>query len=60
MVRHAIAMVRWSVFRRGELAGRRVWRGRPTIFEYASKQKRLIDLVGKGGTLWLTTSRKID
>jgi hypothetical protein len=46
-------MVKWNVFRSGgggELYTR--------SYYYASRQKRLVDLVGDGGTLWLVTSRR--
>jgi hypothetical protein len=52
MTTHAMAFVKWDVFRPG--------RERPTerSFKYASRQRRLITLVGNGGTLWLVTSRR--
>ncbi|MBL7183548.1 MAG: toll/interleukin-1 receptor domain-containing protein [Anaerolineae bacterium] len=53
MTTHAIAMVKWNVFRGGG-GGERYTRS----YYYASKQKRLVNLVGDGGTLWLVTSRR--
>jgi hypothetical protein len=52
MTTHAMAMVKWNVFRSGG--------GAPYTrsYYYASKQKRLVNLVGDGGTLWLVTSRR--
>ena len=50
----AIAMVKFSVFRstdeNREKFGKAYW--------YKSKNKRLVDLVAKGGTLWVVTSLK--
>ncbi len=53
MTTHAMAMVKWNVFRSG--GG-----GEPYArsYYYACKQERLVDLVGDGGTLWLVTSRR--
>lgn len=53
MTTHAMAMVKWNVFRSGG-GGERYTRS----YYYASKQKRLVNLVGDGGTLWLVTSRR--
>ena len=53
MTTHAMAMVKWNVFRGGG-GGERYTRS----YYYASKQKRLVNLVGDGGTLWLVTSRR--
>jgi hypothetical protein len=53
MTTHAMAMVKWDVFRPG--AGRQMF---TRSYFYASRQKRLVDLVGDGGTLWLVTSRE--
>ncbi len=53
MPTHAIAMVKWKVFRPEEDSERY-----NRSYYYACKQKRLIDLVGDGGTLWLVTSRR--
>jgi hypothetical protein len=46
-------MVKWKVFRSGG-GGEPYTRS----YYYASKQKRLVDLAGDGGTLWLVTSRR--
>ena len=54
MATHAMAMVKWEVFRSGEREGDRY----KSSYYYACKQKRLVDLVGQGGTLWLVTSRR--
>jgi hypothetical protein len=53
MTTHAMAMVKWNVFRSGG-GGEPYTRS----YYYASKQKRLVNLVGDGGTLWLVTSRR--
>jgi hypothetical protein len=53
MTSHAMGMVKWSVFRSGG-GGQPYTRS----YYYASKQKRLVDLAGDGGTLWLVTSRR--
>lgn len=53
MTIHAMAMVKWNVFRGGG-GGERYTRS----YYYASRQKRLVNLVGDGGTLWLVTSRR--
>jgi len=53
MVAHALAMVRWNVFRPG--AGSELF---TRSYFYACRQKRLVNLVGDGGTLWLATSRR--
>jgi hypothetical protein len=53
MTTHAMAMVKWNVFRSGG-GGEPYTRS----YYYASKQKRLVDLVGDAGTLWLVTSRR--
>jgi hypothetical protein len=53
MATHAMAMVKWNVFRSGG-GGEPYTRS----YYYASKQKRLVNLVGDGGTLWLVTSRR--
>jgi len=51
MNRQALAFVRWEVFRPGGgSSGERV-------YDYGSDQKRLVNLVGQGGTLWLVTSK---
>jgi len=46
-------MVKWKVFRPG--AGSELF---TRSYFYASRQKRLVNLVGDGGTLWLVTSRR--
>jgi hypothetical protein len=51
MVPHALAMVKWKTFRPGGQGG-------VAVYDYGSDQKRLIEIVGSGGTLWLVTSRK--
>jgi len=53
MTTHAMAMVKWNVFRSGG-GGEPYTRS----YYYACKQQRLVDLVGDGGTLWLVTSRR--
>ncbi len=53
MTTHAMAMVKWNVFRGGG-GDERYTRS----YYYASQQKRLVNLVGDGGTLWLATSRR--
>jgi len=53
MTTHAMAMVKWNVFRGGG-GGEPYTRS----YYYASRQKRLVNLVGDGGTLWLVTSRR--
>lgn len=53
MVTHAMAMVKWDVFRPG--AGSELF---TRSYYYACRQKRLVNLVGDGGTLWLVTSRR--
>jgi hypothetical protein len=53
MTPHAIAMVKWKVFRPG--AGSELF---TRSYYYASRQRRLVNLVGDGGTLWLVTSRR--
>ncbi len=52
MTTHAMAMVKWNVFRAGG-GGEPYTRS----YYYASRQKRLVK-VGDGGTLWLVTSRR--
>ena len=53
MTTHAMAMVKWNVYRSGGGAGPYT-----RSYYYAGKKKRLVDLVGEGGTLWLVTSRR--
>jgi hypothetical protein len=53
MPNHAMAMVKWEVFRSAKSGGRY-----SRSYVYACKQKRLVNLVGDGGTLWLVTSRR--
>jgi hypothetical protein len=50
MATHIMAMVRWDVFRPGP--------GGFRVFDYGSKQKRLVEKAREGGTVWLVTSRK--
>ena len=47
-------MVKWGFFRPGSGIGRY-----SRSYFYASKQKRLLRIVGQGGTLWLVTSRRL-
>ena len=47
---HAMAMVKWKVFRPGRLGLK--------TFDYGSNQAQLIKKIGDGGTLWLVTSRR--
>lgn len=54
MTTHAMAMVKWEVFHGSGVGGERYSRR----YYYASRQKRLVNLVGDGGTLWLVTSRR--
>ena len=51
MNKHAMAFVRWEIFRPGG--------GKPgeRVYDYGSDQIRLVNLVGEGGTLWLVTSK---
>jgi hypothetical protein len=52
MTKHAVAMVRWDIFRPGKGAyGAKV-------LDYGSDQERLVERVADGGTLWLITSRR--
>jgi len=51
VARHAAAMVAWKTFRPERKVVQRV-------FAYGSNQRRLLDLVGDGGTLWLVTSTR--
>ena len=51
-------MVRWDVFRHGQIDNLKFARGGQRIYDYACRQKRLVDLVGNSGTLWLVTSRR--
>ncbi len=53
MTIHAMAMVKWNVFRPGE--GSELF---TRSYFYAGKQKRLVNLLDGGGALWLVTSRK--
>jgi hypothetical protein len=46
-------MVKWNTFRPGD-PDEQVTRS----YYYASRQKRLVNLVGGGGTLWLVTSKR--
>ena len=52
MSKHAAAMVGWKVFRpsRGS--------GGAAVYDYGSNQRRLLQRVADGGTLWLVTSRR--
>jgi hypothetical protein len=52
MTKHAAAMVKWNVFRPGR------GRGGAAVYDYGSNQKRLLQRVADGGTLWLVTSRR--
>ena len=51
MVRHAAAMVSWKTFRHGANGG-------AAAYDYGSKQRRLLERVADGGTLWLITSTR--
>jgi TIR domain len=51
VTRHAVAMVAWQTFHPGGNGGGRV-------YEYGSSQRRLLERVGDGGTLWLVTSTR--
>jgi hypothetical protein len=53
MTTQAMAMVKWDVFR--PAAGSELF---TRSYYYACRQKRLVNLVGDGGTLWLVTSRR--
>jgi hypothetical protein len=48
---HAMAMVKWKVFRPGGQGG-------VAVYDYGSDQKRLVETLSDGGILWLVTSRK--
>ena len=52
MTKHAAAMVKWKVFRPGG------GMGGAAVYDYGSNQKRLLQRVADGGTLWLVTSRR--
>lgn len=52
MTAHAVAMVRWNVFRPSEGTGG------AAVYDYGSDQELLLDRVADGGTLWLITSRR--
>ncbi len=51
MTRHAAAMVAWKTFRPGGTGG-------VAVYDYGSSQRRLLERVGDGGTLWLVTSTR--
>ena len=51
MIQHAAAMVAWKTFRSGGSGG-------AAAYDYGSNQKRLLERVGRGGTLWLVTSTR--
>jgi hypothetical protein len=52
MLRHALAFVKWKVFRH------RAREGRPErSFFYACPNRRLVERVGSGGTLWVVTRK---
>mgnify|MGYP002080501510 FL=1 len=53
-----MAFVRWEVFRSGKRQQGGGHGGGQRIFDYACPKKRLVDIVGNGGTLWLVTSRR--
>jgi TIR domain len=52
VIRHAAAMVSWKTFRPGG------GRGGEAVYDYGSKQRRLLGRVADGGTLWLVTSTR--
>lgn len=51
MIQHAAAMVAWKTFRSGGTGGAKA-------YDYGSNQRRLLDRVDGGGTLWLVTSTR--
>lgn len=51
MTRHAVATVKWNVFRPSEGTGG------AAVYDYGSDQQQLLRRVPEGGTLWLVTSR---
>lgn len=52
MTTHAVAMVKWEIFRPGKGTGG------AAVYDYGSDQKRLHHRVADGGTLWLITSTR--
>jgi len=51
MTKHAIAKVKWETYRSGGTGG-------VAVYDYGSDQKRLLERVADGGTLWLITSTR--
>jgi TIR domain len=51
VIRHAAAMVAWKTFRPGGTGG-------VAVYDYGSNQRRLLERVDNGGTLWLVTSTR--
>jgi hypothetical protein len=51
VIQHAAAMVAWKTFRSGATGGAKA-------YDYGSNQRRLLDRVDGGGTLWLITSTR--
>lgn len=52
MTKHAIAKVKWEIFRPSGGTGG------AAVYDYGSDQKHLLERVADNGTLWLITSRK--
>lgn len=52
MTTHAVAMVKWEIFRPGKGTGG------AAVYDYGSDQKQLHQRVADGGTLWLITSTR--
>lgn len=52
MATHAVAMVKWEIFRPGKGTGG------AAVYDYGSDQKQLHARVANGGTLWLMTSTR--
>jgi hypothetical protein len=52
VIRHAAAMVSWKTFRPGGGTGG------AAVYDYGSNQRRLLERVADGGTLWLVTSTR--
>jgi hypothetical protein len=51
VIQHAAAMVAWKTFRSGGSGG-------AAAYDYGSNQRRLLERVDGGGTLWLVTSTR--
>lgn len=50
--KHAVAFVKWDIFRPGKGTGG------AAVYDYGSDQKQLLKRVADGGTLWLITSTR--